>query len=215
MANSAKSIAVLSGHTPEVGFVNIVAVVWAWVVYPAILIGLSSPNAILLQICDTAFSFGRHLGLAFQIVDDILDLTASSTYLGKPALNDIKSGLATAPVLLAAEEHPELRPMILRRFKGSDDLAKAVALIQGSRGIERARELAQHHCFLAAEMVREMRVLPKSHSMAFHAHIHSCTSLLLLISAQIRGLPAAQSDHTKICQAALIKITDKVLNRRK
>jgi hypothetical protein len=33
-----------------------------------------------------------------QIVDDILDLTASSSMLGKPALNDLKSGLATAPV---------------------------------------------------------------------------------------------------------------------
>ena len=37
--------------------------------------------------------------------------------LGKPALNDLKSGLATAPVLYAAEEHPELHALILRRFK--------------------------------------------------------------------------------------------------
>lgn len=50
------------------------------------------------QVCTTAESYGRHLGLAFQIVDDILDLTASSSLLGKPALNDIKSGLATLPV---------------------------------------------------------------------------------------------------------------------
>jgi len=37
--------------------------------------------------------------------------------LGKPALNDLKSGLATAPVLYAAEEHPELQTLILRKFK--------------------------------------------------------------------------------------------------
>ena len=106
-----------------------------------------------LQVCETAESFGRHLGLAFQIVDDVLDMTASSTLLGKPALNDIKSGLATVPVLYAAEEHPELKPMILRRFKGSGDLAQAVLLIERSRGIQRARELAEHHCFMAADMV--------------------------------------------------------------
>ena len=94
-----------------------------------------------------------------QIVDDVLDLTASSTLLGKPALNDIKSGLATAPVLLAAEEYPELKPLILRRFKGSGDLAQAVALIGQSQGIQRARDLAQHHCLLAADMVRPLQPL--------------------------------------------------------
>ena len=52
-----------------------------------------------------------------QLVDDMLDYTGSSTVLGKPALNDLRSGLATAPVLYAAEKHPELRPMILRKFE--------------------------------------------------------------------------------------------------
>jgi hypothetical protein len=52
-----------------------------------------------------------------QFVDDVLDFTGSTMQLGKPALNDLRSGLATAPVLFAAEEHPELQPLILRRFK--------------------------------------------------------------------------------------------------
>ena len=52
-----------------------------------------------------------------QFVDDVLDFTGSTMQLGKPALNDLKSGLATAPVLYAAEEHPELHTLILRRFK--------------------------------------------------------------------------------------------------
>ena len=38
-----------------------------------------------------------------QVVDDVLDFTGSALALGKPALNDLKSGLATAPVLFAAE----------------------------------------------------------------------------------------------------------------
>ncbi len=41
-----------------------------------------------------------------QLVDDILDFTGSSTILGKPALNDLASGIATAPVLFAAQEQP-------------------------------------------------------------------------------------------------------------
>ena len=104
-------------------------------------------------VCDAAESYGRHLGIAFQIVDDILDLTASSTLLGKPALNDIKSGLSTLPVLLAAEEHPELKSLILRKFKGNGDQAEAVRLVSKSQGIARAREMAKHHCMIAAEMV--------------------------------------------------------------
>jgi geranylgeranyl pyrophosphate synthase len=40
--------------------------------------------------------------------DDVLDFEGSEASLGKPALNDLKEGLATAPVLLAAEQHPEL-----------------------------------------------------------------------------------------------------------
>ncbi len=44
-----------------------------------------------------------------QFVDDVLDFTGSTLQLGKPALNDLHSGLATAPVLFAAEEHPQVQ----------------------------------------------------------------------------------------------------------
>lgn len=41
----------------------------------------------------------------------------AASEMGKPQLNDLRSGLATAPVLYAAEEHPDLLPLIQRRFK--------------------------------------------------------------------------------------------------
>ncbi len=47
-------------------------------------------------------------------MDDVLDFTGSASQLGKPALNDLRSGIATAPVLLAAEEYPQLVPLIQR-----------------------------------------------------------------------------------------------------
>mmetsp|Transcript_10166 Transcript_10166/g.32295 ORF Transcript_10166/g.32295 Transcript_10166/m.32295 type:complete len:370 (+) Transcript_10166:70-1179(+) len=46
--------------------------------------------------CDAAFAYGRHVGLAFQLVDDILDFEASDLELGKPALADLQMGLVTA-----------------------------------------------------------------------------------------------------------------------
>jgi len=48
--------------------------------------------------------FGFHLGLAYQIQDDILDYTGVASILGKPALADMDLGLSTAPILYAAEE---------------------------------------------------------------------------------------------------------------
>lgn len=64
-----------------------------------------------------------------QVVDDVLDLTVSSTVLGKPAHNDLRSGLATAPVLFAAEEQPELKPLIARRFKQEGDVNRVGSVV--------------------------------------------------------------------------------------
>ena len=63
-----------------------------------------------------------------QFVDDVLDFTGSTMQLGKPTLNDLRSGLATAPVLYAAEEHPELNTLILRRFKSEGEQSCVVTV---------------------------------------------------------------------------------------
>lgn len=56
------------------------------------------------HMVEMAFQYGRNVGLAFQLVDDLLDLVASSEAMGKPAAADLKLGLATAPVLFACEQ---------------------------------------------------------------------------------------------------------------
>lgn len=99
------------------------------------------------------YNYGKHLGLAFQIVDDILDFTASTDTLGKPAASDLKSGNLTAPVLFALEEQPYLEVLIEREFAQEGDLEQALALISDSQGIERARELAAHHARVSAENI--------------------------------------------------------------
>ena len=60
--------------------------------------------AIIMDLQDTdahrhLFDFGAHLGVAFQIHDDILDFTQSEEQLGKPAFNDLKEGIVTAPII--------------------------------------------------------------------------------------------------------------------
>ncbi|KAL4067320.1 isoprenoid synthase domain-containing protein [Scleroderma yunnanense] len=109
---------------------------------------------------EVAYAYGRNLGIAFQLVDDILDFSASSSALGKPGSGtDLRLGLATGPVLYAAEEYPELEPMISRAFKGEGDVERALTLIHASSGVARTRELATAH----AEKAREvLQMLPQS-----------------------------------------------------
>lgn len=61
--------------------------------------------------------FGIQLGMAFQIVDDILDFTATSEELGKPAGSDLLSGTVTLPTLLYMGRSPEDNP-VKRAFEG-------------------------------------------------------------------------------------------------
>ena len=80
--------------------------------------------------------------------------------MGKPALNDLKSGLATAPVLFAAEEYPELSPLILRRFKNPGDVEMAERLVFQSKGLQRTRDLAAEHSNLAVQAVNLFTLTP-------------------------------------------------------
>ena len=86
--------------------------------------------------------FGRQLGLAFQVVDDILDFTGSEQQLGKPAASDLASGYLTAPVLYALEEQPALARLIEREFANEGDLEQALALVRDCDAIPRSRALA-------------------------------------------------------------------------
>jgi all-trans-nonaprenyl-diphosphate synthase len=105
------------------------------------------------EIAQNLYNYGKHLGLAFQIVDDILDFTGSTDTLGKPAASDLKSGNLTAPVLFALEEQPYLEVLIEREFAQEGDLDQALRLISDSQGIQRARELAAHHAKIATENI--------------------------------------------------------------
>lgn len=54
---------------------------------------------------EAASAFGRHLGMAFQLLDDVLDFVGQESQLGKPACgSDLQLGLATGPVLFAAQQ---------------------------------------------------------------------------------------------------------------
>merc|ERR1719423_456049 len=95
------------------------------------------------SLVEQAFQYGRNIGIAFQLVDDLLDFIVSADQLGKPAAADLKLGLATAPVLFAAEKYPVLNQLIGRRFSEAGDVEIAFKLVQESEGLQETKELVQ------------------------------------------------------------------------
>ena len=97
-----------------------------------------------LRVQTLAYEFGKHLGLAFQVVDDMLDARQSAEALGKPAMNDLASGAATAPLLFALRAFPrEALPILQRRGSEPGDVERMRALMADSRALEQTQRLAE------------------------------------------------------------------------
>lgn len=107
------------------------------------------------------YAFGYNVGMAFQIRDDILDLTGTEKELGKPPGSDVKQGNITLPVIYALRRS-ELREPILReleRIQASDghtDLAPLLELIRYSGGIEEADTLSERFIDKAIAALRDL-----------------------------------------------------------
>ena len=102
------------------------------------------------------YLYGKHLGLAFQIVDDILDITGIYKNMGKVPGSDLKNGNLTAPLLFALEECPHLHDLIEREFDGKEDTKKAIQLIKSTQGIEKAQDLAIEHSQAAIQALKNV-----------------------------------------------------------
>lgn len=116
-------------------------------------------------LAEDLYQFGRSLGLAYQVVDDILDFTGSEDVLGKPAGSDLRSGNLTAPVLYAMEEVPYLKTLIEREFSETEDFEQAIELVHSSQGINRARALATHHANHAIERLSSLPMSPSRQAL--------------------------------------------------
>ncbi|XP_057727688.1 solanesyl diphosphate synthase 3, chloroplastic/mitochondrial-like isoform X2 [Arachis stenosperma] len=105
------------------------------------------------EIAMLAFDYGKNLGLAFQLIDDVLDFTGTSASLGKGFLSDIRHGIVTAPILFAMEEFPQLRAVVDKGFDNPENVDIALGYLGKSRGIQRTKDLAVIHANLAVAAI--------------------------------------------------------------
>jgi geranylgeranyl pyrophosphate synthase len=93
-------------------------------------------------------SYGENAGMAFQVVDDILDFTGDEAELGKPIGSDLMQGTLTLPALLLMERDPGGNP-IKKLFHSPPDagperyVAEAIELIQSSDILDESRAVAR------------------------------------------------------------------------
>ena len=112
---------------------------------------LLSGHALESETTIAAEKFGYHFGLAFQVIDDLLDFTESSDTLGKPGLQDMALGLSTAPVLYGIADEPDLRELVERKFSKKGDVPAAYELVMKSNGLQKTKELATFHAQAAVD----------------------------------------------------------------
>lgn len=93
------------------------------------------------------YTYGYSIGMAFQITDDLLDITSSKKKIGKPAGNDILQGIVTLPVIRALETSPdkqELEAIITNRGMTEEMLQRALKIVKESDGITFAQGRADN-----------------------------------------------------------------------
>ena len=88
---------------------------------------------------------GYCLGMAFQIIDDILDFDGDTHAVGKPVASDLKSGLYTLPVIEAIHSDPTLEPALSEFVISGGDISDLVSRIRAAGGINRARAAAARY----------------------------------------------------------------------
>lgn len=110
--------------------------------------------------------YGFNLGIAFQIIDDILDYTEDQTTIGKPAGNDLRQGMVTLPLIYAIQDaplngHQQLVQRVLNGESHSEhEIHSIVQWVAGSYAIEHAAQDAHNYALLAREALHHFPPSP-------------------------------------------------------
>jgi len=138
----------------------------------ALFAGSAEMGAILGNASEDAIGairrYGKSVGMAFQIVDDVLDLRETTSQIGKPAGLDLRQGTVTLPTMLFFEHdgHDDAKSDVVRRAVGGngatdDDYAMATTVIRESGALERSLVVAARY---VEDAKNELRCIPAGES---------------------------------------------------
>ncbi|MGB9498662.1 MAG: polyprenyl synthetase family protein [Dissulfuribacterales bacterium] len=125
--------------------------------------GACRTGAILAGACaeteNKLSKYGYHIGIVFQIADDLLDYTANTSVLGKSVGADLKEGKLTLPVIYTlAHTNPDNRAwmerVITRKNFSGDEFKTLIKLMEDTGGIRYCREIAKDHINQAKNIIR-------------------------------------------------------------
>jgi len=103
-------------------------------------------------------NIGHNIGMAFQIIDDILDYTQAQTETGKPVLNDIRQGVYTLPLIYALQtDSRQLTPLLEKKEQMTEnDIQKVYQLINKLGGVTKAQNLANSYTKQALKKIENL-----------------------------------------------------------
>jgi len=121
--------------------------------------------------------YGENLGIAFQIVDDALDLAGDTATLGKSLFSDLREGKITYPLIVALERDPEMAPLLEAAISDAsadaDVSLRVLASLRRTGACAAALDLAKHHARVA---VAELEGAPPSEARHLLALVAEATT---------------------------------------
>ena len=107
--------------------------------------------------------YGYNLGIAFQIVDDIMDFIGTEEEMGKPVGSDLTQGTLTLPVMLLLERYPEDNPVreLFQNKNKRENIKLAIELVRSSSIVQECYTIASDYC---AQACRSLNPLPENTS---------------------------------------------------
>jgi geranylgeranyl pyrophosphate synthase len=120
-------------------------------------------------VIDEMKSFGYNLGIAFQIVDDILDFVSDQDHLGKPVANDLRQGIITLPTLCYLEKSSdgkELYECLRQSEMDEQRLQDLIHDIRTSDSIDCALDQAKEYIARSEEILTKMPATPEREALS-------------------------------------------------